>query len=403
MTFVPSTEILEKYARLLVSYWLGENWVQAWEVVLVRLPEIAKPFLLPLQKAILEVGAHPLFHFIPDGTARLFFEQANDDQLNYIPQQYLMWRLADIDHEIAIIADVDKYELEGIDPQKIMSRQSSMMEYIWARRKKEAEGKYSWTVALYGTEAMAKEVHMSPEEYRNEIIHACYLDRPNPTQVWKDLQQKIIQVKNYLNWLPIEWLHIKGADIDLKVQIGKERIWLGGTGRNIPSFEVFISPDYRGTEGWAKFNQPLYRYGNLVTWIELKFSEGKVVDARASQNENVLKEMIATENADRVGEFSLTDKRFSRIQKFMWETLYDENVWGPYGNTHIALWNAYRESYPGDRSSVNEQEWVAMGYNTSVVHTDIVSTSDRTVIAHLANGEQEIIYQNGMFTFLHDA
>ena len=64
----------------------------------------------------------------------------------------------------------------------------------------------------------------------------------------------------------------------------------------------------------------------------------------------MLTEMIATEGADRVGEFSLTDRRFSRITRFMAQTLYDENVGGAFGNTHIALGRSYQDAYAGDPS-----------------------------------------------------
>ena len=117
----------------------------------------------------------------------------------------------------------------------------------------------------------------------------------------------------------------------------------------------------------------------------------------ASEGEAILKEMIAVENADRVGEFSLTDRRFSRITKFMGETLYDENVGGENGNTHIAVGAAYRDSYTGDQTSVSEEEWEAMGYNNSVVHTDIVATSNRVVTATLKDGNSQVIYRDGEF------
>jgi len=129
----------------------------------------------------------------------------------------------------------------------------------------------------------------------------------------------------------------------------------------------------------------------------LKFKEGKVIESRAQEGENVLKEMIASENADKIGEYSLTDIRLSRIDKFMAETLFDENYGGKYGNTHVALGNAYKDSYPGDSSKVKKDEWLEMGYNESAVHTDIVSTANRTVTAELESGEKRIIYENGMF------
>ena len=200
-----------------------------------------------------------------------------------------------------------------------------------------------------------------------------------------------------LNSLPIERLHVEGEDVDLHITLGERRQWVGGSGRNIPSFEIFTSPDWRGTEGWIAFNQPLYRYGNLVKGIRLRFADGRVVEASAEQNEQVITEMVATENADKVGEFSLTDRRFSRITKFMAETLYDENVGGPFGNTHIALGKSYHDCYAGDPGSVAHAEWERLGFNESSVHTDIVSTTDRSVTATLSDGTERVIYAGGEF------
>ncbi len=107
--------------------------------------------------------------------------------------------------------------------------------------------------------------------------------------------------------------------------------------------------------------------------------------------------MIAAKGADCVGEFSLTDNRLSRIDKFMAETLFDENIGGLHGNTHIALGAAYKDSYPGDPSKLTEEEWENFGYNDSVVHTDIVSTENREVTAILQGGTEKLIYKDGQF------
>ena len=181
------------------------------------------------------------------------------------------------------------------------------------------------------------------------------------------------------------------------VKLGEKRNWLGGSGRNIPSFELFTSPDWRGTSGWIRFNQPLYRYGNKITGIELVFENGRVVKSKAKTNEKLLKEMIATKGADKIGEFSLTDRRFSRITKFMAETLFDENMGGPHGNTHIAVGMSYRDTYAGDASKLSKKEAEALGFNDSSVHTDMISTAPRTVTAHLKNGEEIVIYKHGQF------
>ncbi len=122
-----------------------------------------------------------------------------------------------------------------------------------------------------------------------------------------------------------------------------------------------------------------------------------MVKASAEQNEHLLTQMVATENADKVGEFSLTDRRFSRITKFMAETLFDENVGGPFGNTHIALGKSYHDCYDGDPASVDTEGWERLGFNESSVHTDIVSTTDRTVTATMHDGSEQVIYATGEF------
>ena len=81
----------------------------------------------------------------------------------------------------------------------------------------------------------------------------------------------------------------------------------------------------------------------------------------------------------------------------MAETLYDENFGGIYGNTHIALGSAYKDSYPGDPSKISKEQWSELGYNESVVHTDMISTENREVTAFLKNKEEIIIYKNGKF------
>jgi aminopeptidase len=81
----------------------------------------------------------------------------------------------------------------------------------------------------------------------------------------------------------------------------------------------------------------------------------------------------------------------------MAETLFDENVGGPFGNTHIALGKSYHDCYDGDPAALTSEEWDALGYNDSSVHTDIVSTTDRTVTATLRDGSEMVIYSDGQF------
>ena len=399
MAYHPPQEILDKYAEVLIKFALnsGEG-VKKGEVILLRVPERAKPMLKALRKVILGVGAHPIIQFFPDDFDREFYELAQEHHLEFFPDKYIRGLVDQIDHVVTIISETNPKELEGIDPKKIMKRNQTYKPYMDWRHEKEAQGKLTWTMALYGTEQEAEEAGLTVEEYWEQIINACFLDHENPVNKWKEVFVETERIKEKLNSMKIQNLHVKGENVDLKVGIGEKRKWMGGSGRNIPSFELFISPDWRKTEGKIRFNQPLYRYGNLIKDIELEFKDGKVISSRASQNEQVLKEMIASENADKIGEFSLTDSRMSRITKFMAETLFDENIGGEQGNTHLALGAAYKDSYPGDPAKVTKEEWEKMGYNDSAVHTDMISTEKRTVTATLEDGSQIVIYKDGKFT-----
>jgi aminopeptidase len=329
--------------------------------------------------------------------SRDFYELANDAQLDRFNGDYMRGLVDEMDHQVTLLAESDPHALDSVDPAKIMRRGAAMRPLLDWRGEKENAGRFSWTLGLYGTPAMASEAGMSLEEYWEQIVHACFLDSEDPIARWREVGEQVSTSREWLDSLQIERLHVEGEDVDLWSSFGEKRRWLGGRGRNIPSFEIFTSPDWRGTEGWIRLNQPLYRYGNLVKGIKLVFDSGRVIEASAEENEAVLTEMVATEGADRVGEFSLTDRRTSRITRFMAHTLYDENVGGRFGNTHIALGRSYQDAYDGDPSEVPHERWAELGFNDSTVHTDVVSTADRVVTATLPGGEQRVIYRDGEF------
>lgn len=405
--YQPSQKILEKYANVLVNFALDSGkGISRGDVVRVIAPESAKPLFFEIKRAIYQAGGHVVATYIPDDTKAMnfskdFYDYASDEQLDFFPSAHMKSLVDTIDHQIYVIAESYVDNLKGVDPQKMMRFQKArkaMKEWLVT---KENKGKFTWTLALYGTPAMAREAGLSEKEYWQQIIKACFLDTKDPIAAWKKLFSELDAYRTRLNELTqktVKW-HIQGKDVDLWISAGEKRRWMGGSGRNIPSFELFTSPDWRGTEGWIRFSEPLYQYGNIIRGVELWFEKGVVVKAKARTNEKVLKEMIATDNADKIGEFSMTDKRFSRITKFMADTLYDENIGGKFGNTHIALGNAYHDCYDGDPSKMTNAQWKKLGYNNSVVHTDIVSTTDRTITAYFKDGTSQVIYRKGMYQF----
>lgn len=398
--YTPPADLLKKYADVLVKFALGGGeGVKPGETVFVTVPECAKPMYVPLRTSIIEAGGNAIMQYIPDDVAVSdMFAQMSEKQLDFFAADYFKGLVDQIDHSIMILAEADKYVLKNVPPDKLLRRQMAHKPYRAWREAKEIQGKFSWTLALYGTKAMADEVDMTEEEYWAQIINACFLDDANPIKRWQETVAEIERVRVTLNNLKIDELHITGPDADLHVGVGPDRQWLGGRGANIPSFEIFVSPDWRRTNGWIKFNQPLYTHGQRVSGIELTFKDGLVTEVVAAENEALLKEMVATEGANRIGEYSLTDGRLSRITKVMAETLYDENIGGPEGNTHLAIGNAYKDSFAGDQTKLAPEDWDSLGFNESVVHTDIISTAPRKVVATLPDGTKHTIYEQGKFT-----
>ncbi|MFA6185000.1 MAG: aminopeptidase [Candidatus Shapirobacteria bacterium] len=394
----PSPEILDNYADVLVNFALNSGrGVKKGEVVFLQVPESAKPLLKSLQKSVLKAGAHAIIQYLPDEMSREFFELANDDQLKFFPATFLKGRVKQADHFLMILAETNYHELEGIDPQKIMERNQVFKPYKDWRDAKENKGKLTWTLGLYATPAMAQEANLTLREVWAQIIKACYLNDSNPVEKWRQIQNKSNHLRQKLNKLEIVKINIKAKDTDLNISIGENRQWLGASGSNIPSFEIFTSPDWRQTNGYIFFDQPLYRQGNLIKNIKLTFKDGLVVDAQAGYGEKFLKQLIKVENSDKIGEFSLTDKRFSKINKFMAETLYDENFGGSFGNTHIALGSSFKDACSQKISKLTQKDWKDLGFNDSAVHTDIIATTDRIVTATLKSGKEIILYKSGKF------
>jgi len=396
--------LLKKYAQVMVHYALNNGkGINKGDTVFLVGQEIAKDLFMAIAKEVYDAGGNLISNYQPNNVrdnslVRYLLQNGSDEQIGFFAKPYWQGIVEATDHILFIISEPDIHYLEDLPAAKISRMNSARAPYMKMREKKEQEGKLSWSLCLYGTQSMADEAGLSLEEYWEQIIEACYLREDDPVAKWKRVQAEIEEIKDKLDALQIDMLHIKGDDVDLHIKIGEHRKWLSGGGKNIPSFEIFTSPDWRGTNGTIRFNQPLYYSGKRIAGVSLRFENGIVVESSATENSDALKEMIAQENADKVGEFSLTDKRHSRITKFMATTLFDENMGGEFGNTHIALGNAYKDTFTGDMATVSDEQWGEMGYNSCPkVHTDIISTTDRTVTATLQDGTEKIIYKSGQF------
>jgi len=125
-----------------------------------------------------------------------------------------------------------------------------------------------------------------------------------------------------------------------------------------------------------------------------------VVDLQAAQGRDFTAQQIAMDRgARRVGEFSLTDKRFSPIDRFMANTLFDENFGGRFGNCHLALGSAYSDAFAGNPADLTPERKRGLGFNDSALHWDLVNTQAKRVTAYGRDGRPRLIYEDGEFRY----
>jgi len=396
--FTPDKKILENYAKVMIDFALGKGkGIKEKQVVYLQYDTEALPLALAVYKKILEKGAYPMVKGIEESFQKAMFENASDDQLKFFPKQYTKSLVNTIDHRIYLIAPTNPFLLKNINPKKIITANSEKQMLRRWLFEKEDQGKLTWTLCLYGTEGMAREAGLSIQDFWQEIINACYLDQENPIKTWNSTFEQINGLIKKLNSMPVESYHLISDKTDIYISLGEKRKWQGARGFNIPSFEIFTSPDWRGVNGKIFFNFPLYRYGNIIKNIQLEFKDGIVIKATADKNEKLLQEMIKQKNANKIGEFSLTDKRFSKISKFMANTLYDENFGGNFGNSHLAVGTSFHDCYDGDVKKMRTKDWERLGFNESVEHCDIINTNPKTVEAIMKDGSKKVIYFQGQF------
>ena len=396
--YTPPKEVLENYARVMIDFALGKGkGIKERDIVYLQYDAEAEPLALEVFKRILERGAYPMLKSNEEKFERLMFQTATENQLKFFPKKYTKTLIDTIDHRLYLIAPSDPFLLKDIEPKKIVMGNESKQKIRKWIFEKEDKGKLTWSLCLYGSVGMAREAGMKIEEFWQQIIKACHLNEVNPIASWQDTFKQIELLKERLNKMPIDKLHMISEKTDIYISLGERRRFQGGRGANIPSFEIFTSPDWRGINGHIFFNFPLYRYGNIIKNIYLEFKDGRIIKAKADKNEALLRAMISQKNADKIGEFSLTDKRFSKIDRFMANTLYDENFGGEFGNSHLAVGTSYHDCCIGDIESMTHIDWEKLGFNESIEHCDIINTNKKTVEAQMLDGSKKIIYKDGIF------
>ncbi|MBW2049742.1 MAG: aminopeptidase [Deltaproteobacteria bacterium] len=391
---------LDKYADVLLwglksartgKFRRGDVIIVQFDLPAIRLAEV-------LQGKLLDMGMNPVIRSsLTPVMEHNFYEKANSRQLVFRGSwQDELYR--NINGRIYLHAPASLTHLADIDSKRIGRFAVAMKPLRDIMRHREEQGQLGWTLCMMPTEELAGKAGLTMRQYTNQIIRACYLNKPDPVAEWKRVFRDAVAIKKWLNSMDVNYYHVESEGIDLRIRPGKKRRWVGISGHNIPSFELFISPDWRGTEGTYFADQPSFRSGNLVEGVRLTFKRGSATEIGARRGEAFTrKQLLMDRGARRVGEFSLTDRRFSKINRFMASTLYDENYGGRYGNCHLAVGASYTDTYDGDPSELTKELKEELGFNDSALHWDLVNTQKKLVTAHLTSGKSVVVYENGMF------
>lgn len=266
----------------------------------------------------------------------------------------------------------------------------------------------NWTIVSAATPAWAKTVFPNdPEDVAvsklwSAIFAASRVDTPDPIAAWEKHNANLQARTRMLNGKNYAALHFRGPGTDLRVGLAEGHEWNGGSTKakngivcnaNIPTEEVFTTPHKDRVDGVVTSTKPLSYNGTLIQDIQVKFENGRIVDAKARTGEAVLNKVLDTdEGARRLGEVALVpySSPISQGGLLFFNTLFDENA-----SSHIALGQAYSKCIR-DGGTMSEDDLAARGSNKSLIHIDWMIGSDKVDVDGITqDGKSEPLMRGG--------
>jgi aminopeptidase len=332
---------VEKLADLLVSYSVA---IKPGDLVWLRFEPLAEPAARAVYQKILQAGGNPVtevLHFTEE-----FYRYASDEQLDFV-SPVSDWLIHHADVRITLGAAENTRALTNVDPARTARARKAAAPLMKVFMERQATGDLRWTGTRYPTQAAAQDAEMSLSEYEDFVYRSCMVHLDDPVAYWKKIaaeQQRLV------DWLKGKGrVEVKGEHIDLTLSI-KGRTFINADGKkNMPDGEIFTGPVEDSVNGWVRFTYPAIYGGREVDGVELKFVDGKVVEAHAGKGEDFLISVLDTDPGARyLGEFAIGTNEF--IQQFTRSILYDEKIGG---TVHMAVGASYPDTGAVNQSSVH--------------------------------------------------
>jgi aminopeptidase len=327
---------------------------------------------------------------------RALIEGAADELLSWTPP-WLLKRAVQVGDEraavIALTGDAEPNLLADLPGERV--GKARMLELAEESNRQVNEQLNNWTVIGVPNEGWAQQMFGEPDLERlwKAVEFTVRLDEDDPVAAWRSHVARIGKRAKTLNDLEVDTIHFTGPGTDLRVGLLPESRWQGCESltaaglpyvANMPTEEVFTTPDMRRTEGFVRSTRPLALYGRIVRGLEVRFEGGRIVDVKADEGADVVRGQLETDDtAAFLGEIALVDgtSRIGQTGLTFFDTLFDENT-----TCHVAYGGAYAEAVEGG---------VIDGVNVSNVHTDFMVggpevdvdavTRDGTVVPLLRN------------------
>ncbi|HEV8459819.1 MAG TPA: aminopeptidase [Gaiellaceae bacterium] len=387
-------ERIARYAELVVR--VGAN-VQPGQLVDVVARVEHAAVARAVTRASYAAGARYVDVYYSDQhIRRALIEHAAEDILSWTPP-WLLKRAVEVGDEkaavIALTGDAEPELLADLPGERV--GKARMLELAQENNRQINEQLNNWVVIGVPNEGWASQMFGEPDLERLwELVEYCVrLDEADPVAAWREHVARIGKRAHDLNEMRVDTLHFTGPGTDLRVGLLPESRWQGCESwtidglpyvANMPTEEVFTSPDLRRTEGYVRSTRPLALYGQIIKGLEMRFENGRIVSVIADEGAEVIEGQLKTDEAAHyLGEVALVDgeSRIGKTGLTFFDTLFDENA-----TCHVAYGSAYAEAVEGG---------LIEGVNDSTVHTDFMIggpeidvdavTADGTVVPLLRN------------------